>query len=170
MFGKLFKREKPRVYLGNMAIMPRSSLKKIDEWGIKGNESLEGPLYSSLQEIFSLPSLDTLENPKESDLALDVFISDYQAGEVLDFNLGEIGFPIFWRPKVEVKSRLYVIKTKEIKTVITINEKLKWSNFISRLFTWRAMLRLRPIFDKDDMEVLLYKACEKHLIKLRKSI
>ena len=170
MFRNFFKREKPRVYLGVMAVMPRSSLKKIDEWGLKGYEALEGPLYYSLQEIFSLPSIDSIQDPRESDLALEVFISNYQAGEVLDFNLGEIGLPIFWRPKVEVKSRLYVIKTKEVKSVITINEKLKWRDFISRMFTWRAILRLQPVFDKNDMQMLLYKACEKHLIKLRKEI
>ena len=170
VFGKLFKKEKPRVYLGTLAVLPRSSFKKIDELGLFHNENLDRSLHDNLKEIFSLPGIESNEEPRPTDLALDVFISNYQSGGELSVSLGEIAFPFYWRPKVEVRTRLYEIKSRNIKSIFSVTEKLPWLRFFSRMLSLRAAFSFKPFFDKHDMEILLYKACQKQLIKLKNKI
>ena len=170
MFGRFLRRNKPRVFLGTLAVVPRTDFKKIDEWGLLENANLDIELKASLVDIFSLPLASQATDPKSTDLVLDVIISNYQSGDAWSVDLGEMGFPIFWRPKVEVRSRLYYLKTNKIKHVFSAKYKMKWSSFISRLFTWRSFFRFKPLFDKTDMELLVYQACDNLLIKMRKKI
>ena len=170
MFEKLLKKKKPRVFLGTLAVVPRTDFKKIDEWGIFKKEDVDSELRKSLEEIFNLPMASEIDNPLKNDLVLDVIIPKYQLGGAWDVELGVFGFPIFWRPKVEIKSRLYNLKSKKTKKVFSATEKLNWGAYWSRFFSWRGLFRFRPLFDKDDMNQLMYKACHKLLLKMTKSI
>ena len=160
----------PRVFLGTLAIVPRTDLKKVDEWGMFHSEDLGSQLRNSLSEIFTLPLAKDVREPKSTDLALDVIIPSYQAGSALSVDLGDIGFPLFWRPKLEVRARLYGLQSKKTTRVFAVTEKLGWSSYISRLFTWHAIFRFRPMFDKADMEYLLYQACGKLLQEIKNAI
>jgi len=170
MFSKWLKKEKPRVFLGNLAVVPRTSITKVDEWGMFRSEDLDAALRESLIEIFSLPSASKVINPKSSDLVVDVVIPKYQSGNVWSIELGGIGFPVLWRPKVEVRSRIYELNTNDTKSVFSVVEKMKWRDFLPRLLTWRTLFRFRPIFDKADIEYLLYQACFKLLKKMKQAI
>jgi hypothetical protein len=56
VFGWFRKREKPRVFLGMIVIVPRTGIKPhFDQFGVFGNEELETSLRASLHEIFPLP-------------------------------------------------------------------------------------------------------------------
>lgn len=170
MFSKILKREKSRVFLGVLAVAPRSDIKKhLDQWGMFKNEDLDSSLCKNLKEIFSLPSAQNVEDPKKSDLVLDIVVPKFQSGDAWDLSLGEIGIPLMWRPKITISSRLYYINTEKTKATFSVTEKMKFSQYIGRLFTWRAILRFRPIFNSGDMEYLLYQACHKLLIKMQKS-
>jgi hypothetical protein len=46
---------------------------------------------------------------------LDVIIPKYQSGDLWKTAF-VVGFPVFWRPEVKIKSRLYNLKTKKTKT------------------------------------------------------
>ncbi len=127
------------------------------------NEDLDSSLRHSLKEIFSLPSAQNIEDPKNTDLVLDVVVPKFQSGDALDLSLGDIGIPLMWRPKITISSRLYYLNTD------SVTEKMKFSQYIGRLFTWRAVLRFRPVFDSEDMEYLLYQACHKLLVKMQKA-
>ena len=169
MLNRFLKREKPKVFLGTLAVVPRADMKKhLDQRGMCNDENFDNSLRSTLQEIFALPLASEVTTPTATDLGLDVLIPSFQSGDLWDVSLGEIAFPIFWRPKVTVACRLYYLKSQKIKRTFSVTQKMPWSQFVSRIFTWRAILRFRPIFDKDDMDRLLYFACHSLLIKLGK--
>ncbi|MCG7948710.1 MAG: hypothetical protein N0C84_20430 [Candidatus Thiodiazotropha taylori] len=170
MFKKILNREKPRVYLGALAVAPRADIKRhVDQWGMFQNEDLDTGLRQNLKEIFSLPSAKEVAAPKSNDLVLDVVIPKFQSGDAWDLTIGDLGIPLMWRPKVTVSSRLYYLKSEKTKATFSVTEKMKLGHYIGRLFTWRAIFRFRPIFDSKDMEYLLYQACYKLLQKMQKA-
>jgi hypothetical protein len=171
VLGRFFKKEKPRIFLGVLAVAPRRDLKRhLDEWGMFGNADLDSALRESLTEIFSLAPMQSVDSPLSTDLVLDVVIPEFQSGDAWDVSMGDIGLPIFWRPKVTVASRLYYLKTKKTWATFSVTEKMKWSEYFGRVLTWRSFFRFRPMFDRKDVEYLLYQACGKLLTKMQKAI
>ncbi len=88
----------------------------------------------------------------------------------MSVDLGDIGFPLFWRPKIEIRSRLYNLKTDKTKMTFSITEKMGWEKYFGRVFSVRGVLRFRPMFDRHDMEHLLYQGCLKLLVKMQNKI
>ncbi len=169
MFRRFLKREKPKVFLGTLAVVPRTDMKRyFDQWGMFRNEDFDKHLRTALQEIFLLPSASEVNAPTSTDLALDVFIPSFQSGDCLDISLGELGFPIFWHPKVTVFCRLYYLKSQKTKCTYSVTQKMPWGEFVNRLLSWRAIFRFRPTFDAEDINRLLYFACHSLLKNLRK--
>lgn len=157
--------------MGSLAVAPRADIKRhLDQWGMFKNEALDSSLRENLKEIFSLPSANEVNEPKSNDLVLDVIVLRYQSGDAWDLSLGDFGIPLMWRPKVTVSSRLYYLKSEKTKVTFSVTEKMKLGQYIRRLFTWRAFLRFRPVFDSKNMEYLLYQACHKLLLKMKKAI
>lgn len=170
MISRFFKRQKPRVFLGTLSVVSRTDIKRhIDQWGAGHNVNLDDPLHATLREIFALPLACEVSDPATSDLGLDVRIPDFQLGDYWDIALGEIGLPVFWRPKITVACRLYHLQTQKTERSFSVTQKMPWGVFLGRMFTWRALVRWRPPFDADDMNRLLYLACHRLLDKLRKS-
>jgi len=170
VLNKLLKKEKPRIFLGTLAVAPRADIKRhLDQWGMFKNEDLDSGLRQSLKEIFSLPSAYEVNEPRYNDLVLDVIVPKFQSGDAWDLSFGDFGVPLMWRPKVTVSSRLYYLKSEKTKVTFSVTEKMKLSQYLSRLFTWRAAFRFRPVFDSKDMEILLYRACYKLLLKMQKA-
>lgn len=169
MFERLFRRRKPRVFLGAIAVADRTDLKRHFELeGISEGQPLDSALRVALTQIFSLPPADSVEDPRSTDLVLDVWIPKYQSGEVLNVDLGDAGITLLWRPKVTVSSRLSSLVTKQTRTTISVTEKMKWKQFLARVFSWRALFR--SPFVRQDMEQLLCQACVTLLTKMQKSL
>lgn len=157
------------MFLGTVVVVPRKDLKRfIDQWGMLHDENLDTSLRTTLQEIFALPPVSEVVAPTSVDLGVDILIPSFQSGDYWDVSLGVIDFPIFWRPKVTVASRLYYLKSAKTKHTFLVTQRLGWGEFLSRVFTWRAFFRLQPMFDAKDMDRLLYLACHKVLSKLGK--
>lgn len=173
IFQRIFgRREKPRVFLGTLVVVPRSDIKRhIDQRGWSRREDLEIPLQTNLRETFSLPVASEVSDPLPTDLGLDVYIPSFQSGDAAGFSL-DLGVPIFWiflwRPKVTVTCRLYYLQSQETKDVYSVTQKMPWREYASRLFTWRAIFRFRPIFSAEDLNRLLDLACHSLLNKLAK--
>jgi len=166
---RFFRKERHRLYLGSIVVAPRSNIKRyLDEWGVCGREDLDSSLRQSLEEIFELPPAIGALDPEDTDLVLDIVVPKFQSGDMWDVSLGVVGFPIAWRPKIKIGSRLYKLKTGETIHTATVLVKMPWKEYFSRLFTWRAFLRFKPMFDSSDMNQLLHAACLELLIKLRK--
>lgn len=171
LFGKIFKRERPRVYLGTIAVAPRVDLKrKFDEWGVFEHADLDSSLRSNLAGIFTLPLASENIEPSDNDFGLDVIVPRFQSGDAWNLELGEISFPIFWRPKIQISSRLYSLKTNKTKLTFSVTKKLSWRKFFGRVFSLRGFFRFRPMFDSHDMEHLLYLGCEELLVKMQKAL
>lgn len=171
MFKKHLKKEKPRIYLGSLAVAPRTDLKKqTDQWGMFKQEDLDSSLRQNLKDIFSLPLASDISNPRDNDLVLDIVIPKFQSGDALDLSLGDIGIPLIWRPKLTLSSRLYSLKSEKTIATFSVTEKMRLGQYLSRFLTWRAFLHFRPLFDSKDMEYLLYQACHRLLLKMRKTI
>ena len=132
------------------------------------NESFDDALRAALEGIFTLPPASEVTAPNSTDLGLDVLIPSFQSGDYWGLSLGDIGVPIFWRPKVTVVCRLYYLKSQKTKRTFSVTQKMPWGEFVSRQLTWRAIIRFRPTFDTEDMKRLLYAACHSLLNKLRK--
>jgi hypothetical protein len=175
VFGWFRRREKPKVFLGMIVIVPRTGIKPhFDQFGVFGNEELETSLRAALHEIFSLPPASEVLAPLPTDLGLDVFIPSFQAGGVWNLSLGDsnipIFFPFFWRPKITVTCRLYYLQSQKTKRAFSVTKKMRWREFFGRQFTLRAFFNYRPTFDAEDMKRLLNLACHSVLDKLTKAI
>lgn len=171
MFRKVFKRQKPRVYLGVVAAVPRADIKRhLENSNLFQREDLDKNIRQNLQEIFSLPPKEDVISPENSDLVLDVIVTKFQLGNATFLDLGELSFPLIWRPKVTVCSRLYRLESEETKAIFSVTEKMNAGEFLRRILSWRRLLSFRSDFDSKDMELLLYRACHKLLLKMQKAI
>ena len=171
MFSKLFKKDKPRVYLDKMVVAPRDDFYKIDDWGLFKSEDLEEGIRDKLDGIFSLPHISTRADAKKTDLALELMVLKVQGGEFESADFGSLGgFLIFWRPKIEVAARLYNIASGKTHSSFKAKEKMPWGTYFTGVFSLRGVFRYKPIFGVNDLEPILYKACEKLLINMVKAV
>ncbi|OZG70148.1 hypothetical protein BTA51_27655 [Hahella sp. CCB-MM4] len=170
VFKEWFKKEKPRVFLGNILVVPRNSFKDIDEWGFFHQENLGEALNEVITDIFQLPLANNVDDPKKTDLVVDVAVVKYQSGDIVDIGLHEIPLFWFWRPKVEVRARLYKLTSGKTLAVFTSKEKMKWGEYWRKMMSLRAFFRFRPVFDKEDIQILLCKSCIKLVEKMKKAI
>ena len=172
MLSRIFKKEKPKLWLGVVAVAPRSDLgRHFDEWNIFGRrEDLDTSIRKTLENIFDLPLASSVNNPESNDYSLDIVVPKFQSGDAWDVSLGDIGFPLIWRPKIEIGARLVNLKSGKTVYTTTVKAKLKWRNYFARLFTLRGIFRFKPLFDSNDMNHLLHEACISLLKKLRKAI
>jgi hypothetical protein len=171
----LRKREKPRVFLGTLVVVPRADIKRrFEQWWSSHYQELETPLRSTLREIFSLPLASEVSDPLPTDLGLDVFIPSFQSGDALGVSLADLEIPVFWiflwRPKVTVTCRLYSLRSQETKFVYSVTQKMPWREYFGRLFTLPALFRSRPMFSVEDLNHLLNLACHSLLNRLTKAI
>ena len=178
---RLFRRERPRIYLGTLAVLPRSDLKRfLEQRGalldiLTGTtpQSLDDALRGALIGLFDLPTVDEREDPRSSDLAIDVFVPKYQSGEFLPATIGPVILPFMWRPKVTVAAHVYEIDTRATKAAYSITKKLSWSAYAKRLVSPTVLLPVpgsAPMFGADDVKVLFYKACIQLLEKVEKRV
>jgi hypothetical protein len=164
----IFKKEKPRVYLGTLAVVPRTGIKKsFDSWDLTGVAELDGKLKESLTEVSCVPPSSSRVEALESDLILDVLISEFQLGTAL---FSDIPLPILWRPKVTLVSKLSNLNSGKTKRILSVTEKMPWAEFFGRILTFQGLIGLRPSFNVYDLEKLLYIGSGKVITKMQSSI
>jgi len=182
----LFRKDKPRIYLGTLAVVPRSDFKRhfeqikisriFDIFGSSETEDLDAELYAALADLFALPPVSSREHAKDSDLALDVIIPKFQRGEFLPVHVGHLAIPFIpflWRPKVTIAARLVHIDSGQTKAAYVLTQKLEWKAFLKRILSLEALMwgaRSGPLFTTDDSRRLFYMACIRVLEKLRKHV
>jgi hypothetical protein len=169
MFQKYFRKEKPHIYLGQLAIVPKEDWKRIDERGIFRSENLEVGLKKLLEETFVFQSLSERQVEAPRDLALDVFVSSYSGGAFDAFSSSDFFIPIVWRPEVELKARVTSVGTGKIVTIQSVKVKMRWGTYFSRVFSCRGVFRMEPLFDIKDVEPLFFQAAHQILLKIKKA-
>ncbi|MGI9415095.1 MAG: hypothetical protein ACR2PM_15580 [Hyphomicrobiales bacterium] len=177
---KLFRREPPRIFLGALAVAPRTDFKRFfestavtsifDITGLLNPEDLDGEIRKALTGLFTLPPISSRDPPKDSDLALDVIVPKFQSGEFIPVPVHRIIIPFFWRPKLTVAARLYVVETGQTLSTYSVTEKVGWKDYGKRLVSPYRMLDIEPMFTADDSKRLLYKACIKLLEKIKRDV
>jgi hypothetical protein len=173
LLKNFLKNDKGKLFLGNIVVVPRSDLKRsLDEIGLSGNEKLDLSLHSRLEKVFELPLAKDAESLGKNDLGLDIIVPRYQSGDAWEVSLGVINFPILliWRPKIKMTSRLFYLESGKTVYTTSVSAKLPWREYLSRLFTFRAFFRFKPMFDAKDMDMLLIRACVELLSKLKKFV
>lgn len=121
------RKHKPRVFLAAISVYPRNDLKRhIEQPDLGESEALDESLRRTLTEIFSLPPAASVDDPSSTDLALDVWIPKFHAGQMVDVDLFDAGITLMWRPKVTVASHLHFMTTGKTKATFKVTEKMKW--------------------------------------------
>lgn len=165
-----FRTEKPNVYLGSLAVVNDSKLSKIESFFSITGCSLQDHMRKKLEEIFCLRSVSSNAEPRKSDVGLDVVIVTLHGGDAFTVNFGTAGIPMFWRPKIKLVSRLYnVNQNKTIKT-FSVSKSVAWREFFAKQFSLRGLFRWGPLYNNEDMEILLYQACLELIDKMRRAI
>ncbi|MEI8608891.1 hypothetical protein P4S70_07570 [Enterovibrio sp. Hal110] len=169
---KFFKKEKPRVYLDSIFVVPRGELTSSDEWGFLASaESFEESIRAELGEIFNLPHISTASEVTRRDLGLQVAVVGYRGGELVDAGLHPISVPIFWKPKIEIHSRLFYLDSQKTFKKYKVVERFSWSDFVGRSMTLNGLFfRYKPLYNNKDMENLLLKACFRLVEKMKSSL
>lgn len=173
MLSRLFKNEPARIFLGTLAVAPRSDFKtSIEQWTWSGliSKDLDEGLQKSLDEIFTFPLATGVVDPQPSDLVIDVIIPDFQGGEFIAGDIIFLPLISMWRPKVKIASRLYSLKTKKTKKKFLVTQKMSISEYLNRVFSFRGLLRFKPLFDEKDLDQLTSKACYQLLQKVKGNI
>jgi len=170
MFSNLFKKKPERVYIDSLVVAPRDEISKIDEWGGFKSVDLEGSAKERLIEIFQLHHVSQRVGVEKNDLALDVVVINLQGGEFSSFQTSDFIIPILWRPKVQIRSRLYYIESNKHKASFSVTVKMPWREYLSRLFSLNGLVRYKPLFDFNDIDILLTKASLELIQKMIKSL
>jgi hypothetical protein len=174
VLSRLFKKEPPRIFLGTLAVAPRSDFKSsIEQWTIfnRNTEDFDEGLRRSLEEIFTLPLARDVSDPKSSDLVLDVVVPDFQGGELmLDVLALIIPFAAIWRPRVKIASRLYYLKSQKTKKKFLVTQKMGIGEYLGRACSWRGFFRFKPLFDGKDLDQLTSLACYELLQRVKNTI
>lgn len=171
MFRTYLRKEKPNIYLGDLAIAPHNTLEKdYKQWHRIAKIDPESDLHQSLVELFSLPPVQEVESPGHNDLVLDVLVPKLQARQAMELDIGNLAIPLFSRPTVSINTRFYNLKTGETRASFIITQRMSWFKYIERIFSIRTLFTLHPVFDQEDMEYLLYQGCLKLLFKIDKRL
>ncbi|TDO95794.1 hypothetical protein [Marinomonas balearica] len=170
MLSKIFKRTKPRVFMASIVVVPREEWKRSDEEGWFKSEKLDHEAKVIVESVFSsLPPVSSVYEPEGNDLGLDVMIAKVQGAEFTSTMTQPFSLPIFWRPKVQIKSRLYYLKSQRTKKTYSVTVKMPWGEYLAGVLSLRGVFRYKPIFVSKDLEPLLLTACEKLLKKMIRS-
>lgn len=170
MLSSFRKKEKSKLYLGAIVVVPRNELKRFDEWGFFKGEPLDDEIREKFEQLFSLPRIPEGKAVNDTDLALEIVVPNIQGGEFTSAQISPFDIPIFWRPKVSIKARLFFINSKKTKASFEVNEKMPWSEYFSRVLSIRGIIRYKPLFDAKELEPMVYKACSKLIYQMSKAV
>lgn len=164
------KQEPPRIFVGTLGVATGRGLARHLE-GLVGAvpHSLERALQAELDELFSMPSAATVDAARPTDLAFDVTIHSYRFGSATDMSLGVVGLPMYWRPKVRLAARLYLLQSQKTWAAFRITQKMPWKVYLGRVLSWRVLVGLEPPSRRSDLEQLLRQAAERLMARLRDS-
>lgn len=181
MLNRLFKRkrkrkrkaEKPDVYLGVVAVAPRSDFKRhLESWVFSNRPvNADDALRDEINEIFQLPLVSERQSNNATDLGIEIIVPKYQSGELFDVVQGDsMLIPIVWRPKLTIAGRLYTLQNQQTIHTETVSVKMSWGAFVNRVLSLRAFIPWEPLFDESDLKYLLNLACLELIDRMRSKV
>jgi len=163
---------KPKgVYLGEVAVVPEASfLRSIDQLVDRAVATdTDAELKRCLIEWLDIPPVPAT-GVQESDRAIDVFVCGYRTGQGLWGNIFGMPAFVFWRPKVDLRARLYAAATGRTIDTLRVTRKMPWGVFWKRLLSLRYLLLGWRIARPEDMEALLGRTLVELLQAVRRRI
>ena len=152
IFKNLQKERVQEIYLDIVSVVPRKDFKRHFE--LVEPKKYDKIIYELLDKLLPLPKLSNAAKINSNSLILDIAVSDYQTGSGGIWSIGDYLF--FWRPKIQLRSRLYRFDNKEIVAEYRIKKNLPWKYWFNRGFSIENTLNSGI----EDTQVLLYKAIE----------
>jgi hypothetical protein len=169
MFFNLFKTKKPRVYLGALLVTAPDDWTDSVGLGLFEAGYSESDLKASLNLAINLPSIDSRDEERRNDLALEMVVVKHQSGDLYSIDAGDVWLPLFQRPQVEIKARLYNIRTSKTVCSAKSKKKVSWKHFCWRMLSLRRYF-FGSTFQYKDIERLLCLAAMDVLQKLKKQL
>ncbi len=158
------------MFLNAIKVVPRSDFGTVDKWMYNEYDGLEFKLLNKLVELISLPPVTAIDSPKPSDLAIDIAVPEYVTGDWGHASFGDVGFPLFFRPRIEIEARLFEIEADKTLSTFSVMQKMPWLYYFARIFTLRSYLSMRSPFEPEDFEHVLSLGLLNLIDKMRKSI
>ncbi len=154
MFRKLFNLKKPRLYLKSITVVPT-------------DEGMDEQLKEELEGIFGKPHTAEIPDLTSTDLGLEIFVPDYRLGDagVLWLGIEGAAVPLMFRPRIELRARLFQIESGRTVKVFTVRRKMAIKKGFARMFSWGGMID--QTFTPRDVQALFFDACKELIDDLR---
>lgn len=149
------------LFLGDVFVNPRSSLKAAIEWNRRGDNSPEN-LKDWISDLLELPKAEDVEHLPENSIILDVVVTKYQAGTDLALYADPL-IPFMWRPSVKMKVRLRDGKTLKVLGEFSTKSIMSWREYFSRVFSIKSVFSFKSTFTSGDLKKLLAASLLKSL-------
>ena len=170
MLSHLKRKNRPRVFLNSIKVIPKSDLTFVEKWVFNEFENLDVRLRARLAELLALPHISSVSEPRDDDLAIDIVVPKYATGSWGHANLGKIGLPMFLRPKLTIASRLFEAGTDQTVATFAVDQKMPWLYYFRRIFRLDSWLGSDSGFKSEDFEYMLIPGLMKLIDQMRKSI
>ncbi|SEQ61953.1 hypothetical protein SAMN05216409_10750 [Pseudomonas lutea] len=168
MFKRHACRPTSRLFLGTVTVRSRSDLTRFLEPDFPSEKStIEEHLARCLRDVLVLTPIQQITDPGENDLIIDVCVKDFRWGTVLLPNMGAIDCLLLWPPKIALEATLYSVIPGAPRTVFFAEEIMTWRSYLRLRLSWKAVLNLKPAVGRQELEGLLYLACNRLLLQVR---
>ncbi|UTW44504.1 hypothetical protein KFE80_08860 [bacterium SCSIO 12696] len=162
-------RQKPDVYLGDLAVVPRSAFIKFLELNYNAKENTDEHLRELILSYISLPSLDAEKEAPDNAIRFDVLVANYTYGSPVAL-FSNPPLPVIWRPKIRVCFRLVQIRDSHVLAKFESKQYMRWREFLSKIFTLRYIFGFSPAISSEDLQRLLALALLEGLEWARKRV
>ena len=124
------KLKKPRrcrqpLYLGDLAVVPRSDIRRFFEFDWKGDET-DISLKQWMSETLELPLVNERAYSTDNFLVIDVLLGEYRIGGSGFLDINPYSFLLLWRPYAKLHFRLRDGKTDRLLGNYLVTRKMQW--------------------------------------------
>lgn len=147
-------RDKLPLFLGDLAVVPRSNFHQFLEDGWKSSET-DTTLKEWIAKSLELPLQPQHAKHKDEFLALDVLVGGYAKGACDFINIGSFGLPLIWRPYVKLNFRLREGHNKSVLGTHIVKKKMPWGEYFNNYFSTAKSFGLHRALNDDDLKHLV---------------
>ncbi len=172
LIGKLFKTKPTSLFLSAIVVVPRGEWETIDEQNWLGNRKVDFAQHARerLNELFDIPPVPQVDFLNKTDLALEIAVLKIQGGILTDTGTNPYSLPIFWRPTIKLKARLFYPLGGKTHSSYNVQAKTPWIIYFSKLMHIKAFFGISPAFNEADIDSLLAHVGLELIEKIEKSI
>ena len=132
----------------------------------------EDAIKDALVETLPLPRIEQREGGNESDLAIDLTVSDYDQGafEIVKVTDSIPSVPLGWRPEITITVRVYKIDGSETVYAGTVKQKYPLGKWFRKVASVSSLVGLDTGSCQEAAGYIASKACLRLLTDVRKEL